>query len=210
MDETRRFLRFVIPGLTIIFEGFLFAFLDDKLYFIQEYADFGTALMAFFASGLLGFLFSNVYYAIHWKIYLSKCFKPLRKLDYIKLITDPENKHIFKRFKVDQNISQKEAWTIINTLCNLKYAKKTKSYERKTDTLSNLLTSIGTTFIILSVCWLIGVFYIKSWIIFSLINVVLIFFLACNYVISSSILQHLYEKLFEWLSHEKKRTKSNN
>lgn len=198
MDEARRFMRYVIPGLAAFLEVILILVLNEDYTVLKENADLGTAAIGFFASGIIGFLFSNLYYIIYWKIYLNKKSK-IARLNYIALVTD--NEVLFKDFNIKNLSSQKEAWTVLNTFFNLTHAEKFEYYEKRTDGLSNILACIGTTWVIILSGMLLGLPYVhelKEW--YIILNITFIIILPINYHIAAGILQKLYVRIFEWLN----------
>jgi len=74
MDETRRFLRFVIPGTLFAIETAVLLLLLRPDWFreeplpLKDVLNLGTALTALLASGALGYLFSVLYHFLHWKV----------------------------------------------------------------------------------------------------------------------------------------------
>jgi hypothetical protein len=68
MQEARRFLRYVIPGLTFIVEVFIYLLMSSSKFRNainrNQLRDFEVALTLFLASGAAGFLLSIIYYAV--------------------------------------------------------------------------------------------------------------------------------------------------
>ena len=191
MDEARRFLRYVLPGLVILLQVVFILLLNHDLEQIKQYTDFGTAIIAFLASGIIGFLFSNLYYIIHWEFYLRS--KSFSKLDFIRLIE--ENKELFKDHHENIPSSQREAWPVLNVFFTMNYGKKLKYFERKTESISNILAGIGTTTVILICGVFIGSFFLdtlKAIIIYSFCSILIIGILLWNYQLAANILQNLY------------------
>ena len=73
MDDARRFLRYVLPGVFFALETSVLLFLlrpdllSALLATLSKESALGAALLALFATGGLGFLFSVVHHAIHWR-----------------------------------------------------------------------------------------------------------------------------------------------
>jgi len=208
MDEARRFLRYVLPGLVILLQIVFILFLNGDLEQLNHYTDFGTAVIAFLTSGIIGFLFSNLYYIIHWEFYLPS--KALSKLDFIRVIQ--ENKELFKDHQENEPRSQREAWPILNVFFTMNYGEKLQYFERKTESISNILAGIGTTTVIIICGLFVGSFFLdnlKAIIIYSLCNILIIGILLWNYQLAANILQNLYLRAIEWIKNHPKENKGN-
>lgn len=198
MDETRRFLRYVLPGLVIFLQAILIIFLNSNLKMLTDYVDLGTVFVGFLTSGLIGFLFSNLYYIIYWKFYLES--KKYSKLDYLKLFNS--NEELLKDHINNKPIKQKDAWPILNVFFNLNFGDKLQYFERKTDSISNILAAIGTSFVIMFCGLIVGLLFIQcpeSILIYIGVNLFLLLILIMNYQIVAKILQNLYVRIFEWI-----------
>ena len=74
MDEARRFLRYVTPGLTFAVQALLLLFIVnppwtlDRIGELKEDTGAGLAFALFLASGGLGYLFSVVHHRLHWSL----------------------------------------------------------------------------------------------------------------------------------------------
>ncbi len=72
MPETRRFLRYVIPGLLSVLEALLFALLawpdlsPGKLLNVMKDLGAGGALSAFLLTGALGYALSAIHHTVSW------------------------------------------------------------------------------------------------------------------------------------------------
>lgn len=200
MDEARRFLRFVLPGLIVIPQFLLILYLNHDLKHIDKYVDIGLAIVAFLTSGIIGFIFSNLYYIIYWEFYLQN--KKLSKLNYLELIKT--NNDLLKDFLKNEPTTQREAWPILNAYFNLKYGDKLQYFERKTDSISNILAAIGTTLITLVCVCIIGEIWflhdLNSRIVYLSANLLISIVLIWNYQLAANILQNLYIRIFEWLN----------
>lgn len=214
MDETRRFLRYVLPGLVIFLQVMMILYFNNSHINIKDYVELGAAFVGFLASGFIGFLFSNLYYAIYWKLYLE-C-KRCSKLDYKMLVNS--NKDLLKDHINNEPLKQRDAWPILNVFFNLNFGDKLQYFERKTDSISNILAAIGTSFVIIF-CGLIGGIFLihclESILIYAIINLIILFVLFINYQITAKILQDLYVRIFEWIHNHQEimnsyNNKSNN
>ncbi len=201
MEEAKRFLRYVLPGLVSLLQLIFILYLNNDLEILEK-STLGTAASAFFASGVLGFLFSNFYYVLHWKLYY-KC-PCITKLNYKKIIY--KYPKLFKYFDYSEHLKQREAWTILNALANFSKIPGIREAEKTMQSVSNILVSIGTTILILFFSCLTCLFiywkYLEIcdivW--FILVNVITLVILLFNYQIVAGTLQSLHERTFEWLS----------
>jgi hypothetical protein len=99
MDEARRFLRYVTPGLTFIIFLCFFLYLSNQEIFIKtakeisKEADIGLPVALLIASGGLGFFFSIVHHFLIWWIYAPIKCSALNKLtmDYRKALISAES-----------------------------------------------------------------------------------------------------------------------
>lgn len=200
MDEARRFLRYVLPGLVIIPQIFLILYLNNDLQYIDKFVNIGTAIVAFLASGIIGFIFSNLYYIVYWELYL-RC-KRCSKLNYLELLDN--NKALFKDHLKNIPTTQRGAWPILNVYFNLNHGDKLEYFERKTDSISNILAGIGTSFVVLICAFFIGEFFfldcLKTRLVFFGANLFISITLIWNYQIAADILQNLYIRIFEWIN----------
>jgi hypothetical protein len=71
MDEARRFLRYVTPGLAFAVQMLLLFFVLDRTWTFDQIkslstnADVGAALGLFLTSGGLGYMFGVVHHCVH-------------------------------------------------------------------------------------------------------------------------------------------------
>lgn len=172
MDETRRFIRYVIPGLSFIFLVLLFMWLIIPDWTIEKIKDLlttkniGIPISALLISTGIGFIFGIIHHQTLWccpkKIKIYNCW--LRKLFKILLIdfipfnftiflNDLKNRNYIKFYNIkDNDIIEKniddrfDAWKII---CGLLYSRlktncKIESIEPRADSLINSAHSMGT------------------------------------------------------------------
>jgi hypothetical protein len=98
MDDAKRFIRYVIPGIVFIVEISVYLYLSAKnptIKIIQEIellkpdkSSITLTLGALLASGALGYIFSNLYYALHTI--------PWGLVDHTELLKDAEEKNWIK------------------------------------------------------------------------------------------------------------------
>ena len=86
MDEARRFLRYVTPGLTFAVQALLLLFIVnpqwtlDRIGELKEDAGAGLAFALFLASGGIGYLLSVVHHTLHHTLHDCKRYRLLRWL----------------------------------------------------------------------------------------------------------------------------------
>ena len=211
MEEGKRFIRYIIPGLAMVPQLLLFIYFYDKCFFNifldKEKENFGIVITTFFATGILGYIFSSVYYVIYWHL----AFK-FTKLDYIKIVTDMKNAILFKDYKTE-GLTQNEAGATMSVCWKMLCDKKYGELDIVERTFGNILHSIGTTIMIMITGLIVGlVFLIKkieviNWDIgwYIIINVATIIILLINYWRVANMLQILWEQSFNKLRKEHKR-----
>ena len=99
MDEARRFLRYVTPGLLFIIFLCLFLYLNNREIFIDtakmisNETDIGLPLALLIASGGMGFVFSILHHFLTWWIYAPIKCSVLNKLtmDYREALINAES-----------------------------------------------------------------------------------------------------------------------
>jgi len=169
MNEVSRFMRYVIPGLVCTFELLLALLVSNTEGFIYHFHSITSTSFAntlgllaggFFASGAVGYLFSNIYYAIRECRYI-----PIRndhreavkrfidEYRYKIIIVDKKSEKCTEERAINSErvdrLSLREAWEIFNLIW---YEIKPKSRVLKiVDTqiarLLDILHSLGATLI---------------------------------------------------------------
>jgi hypothetical protein len=220
MEETRKFLRYVLPGLIILPEMIFIFYLNGEICLLRKYFDIGSAIIGLLASGIIGFLFSNLYYPVYWEIYMRQ--RRIKRISFVDLIED--NPYLFKAFKVDigkgskshaENgevdpkeinnrhlMTEKEAWPIINAFFNLKYNGKFSYVDKKSGSMSIVLSSMGTTILVVFIFSIVSVFSIISCcdrVIYIGVNIVVLSVLCWNYQLTAGILNNLFKRYIEWI-----------
>jgi hypothetical protein len=136
MDEAKRFIRYVIPGLALPLQFLLMmCLIDNGIHRLERYVEIGTIALVFFTSGFTGYLFSNLFYGFFWKC----CFPKIKikfnhkmpRLNYRKLVYD--NDDLFKDLLNDEvrMYSSDAENTKMNDLFNEKKIKSLKFDEGK-------------------------------------------------------------------------------
>ena len=85
MDNAARFLRFVLPGLVFTMQIIIALSIVCSFEYIQELLDVRLLIGLFFSSGVAGYIFSIIYYFLHWRAPVNKL---LQYLDIIKTNRD--------------------------------------------------------------------------------------------------------------------------
>ncbi len=154
MNETRRFLRYVIPGLLFFIELSLYLFMSNQDQFekwIKEWSGSITfPVTLFLVSGAIGFFLSLVYYAFHRIKYLKSFFGSFLPLIefciYMKWII------LFNRkdgLPLDSKyLSHSGAWRVVTAYWHerIKSSKKIKSANPRTDSLADIMQGLGSAF----------------------------------------------------------------
>jgi len=199
-------MRYIIPGL-IFYIQIIFVFLLnpevlekllEKFDFLLGYgennnvSEIGVAILAFFTSGVLGFLASNFYYIMHWKWYINRRFS---KLDYKKIVEGSKSVEILGIDFNSKTATQQEAWSIMNVLWKFYDEDKAKGYDETTDRVSNVVNGIGTSITIMIIGLFLSLFLDNCCqiVTYLVVNILIIILLWLNYQISADILQNLYK-----------------
>ena len=165
MDEAKRFLRFVLPGLAVVLEFGLFLsilrpsqvarFLSEHM---QSIGGIGTALTLFVGSGGLGFILSSLYHSISWGP-----FSGYLAINHKRMIEDAVRNNSLRlieqgtgeRVQPDR-ISRRDAWRIATAVWHgrLGRSDRLRGANARTDSLTSIVHGVGTltTGTILVVC----------------------------------------------------------
>lgn len=203
MDEAKRFIRFIIPGLIFTFQVITFIILSEPKTFLdpdslKSNLDLGSAVFLLASSGVLGYIFSMFYYSVHWYIISKKIFG----LDYKTIVTKYQSKFEERFEKVSPN-NQIEAWEYINVYWAYDEGVGLDKMERMAMVLSNIVHSMGIGIIailfgvITTISILIFKHYDLSYIVlivyFALVALVLAVFIYQYYKVFRQLLG-LYDK----------------
>ena len=204
MEEAKRFMRYVLPGLTFFLEVIVAIYIEDGIEKAQTFLKLDLAITAFLVSGALGYIFSNLYYCYFWKI----SFSARTKLNYKKVIE--KNIKIFEKSfgPIDINtLKQRDAFIKLNAYWQINKAEDYGVIENQVGNLNNILHSLGTSIILIIIGFIFGIFYLFhncSLVYFIIVNLFIIFFLLANYRQVRELLQSLYVSLFEIAFRNKK------
>lgn len=204
MDEAKRFIRYVIPGLAFLLQLSTVGLLIFSYDQIKDFLNLNIAFTAFFASGIIGYLFSSLYYVLHWGFYI----KHFAKLDFKDIIL--KNKNLFSSYKINDQIKQTDAAMTMTSYWEIDIVERGTSNNSITGvmrTYFNVFHSIGTTIlimlfglglgIIILCCNDTSIFY---YVIYVIGNLVVILILCCNYRLVECMIQNLYNRVFEKLT----------
>jgi hypothetical protein len=152
MDETHRFLRYVMPGALFFIETLFFLMMlwpESTVTLLVQLvkANWGVALAAFLGLGGLGFLFSIFH---HW----SREWKCSGSFDHSPVIARMRERNVLQLFDagtgklmpVEEKPNRHQAWAIVNALWHQRVSNdhRIKGAERRAQTLTDIVHSIGT------------------------------------------------------------------
>jgi len=150
MDEIRRYMRYVLPGLTSLgFVSFMF-FLSDpekmKCIFktLASNSDFlGLILGIFLSSGAIGFLFSIAYNFFYWTL-----FPVNHKILFEQLSTKIEivNPNTLTKVPIDK-LNKRRTWEIFTQYSYNHISNSNTEFQKFIDRLIDILHSLGSLFI---------------------------------------------------------------
>lgn len=216
MDETRRFMRYILHGLVFSVLLLIFLLISDTgktICFLKEASDkeiIGVIAGTFLASGALGYIFSVVYWALYW-------LRPL--CDYIAIDHKPLLKGLTRKRKIKivdisgntvplDPISKREAWVIFSQHWWTSRIKNEADKDKyiSIDRLADIAHAIGTAFIgilfsliiwaIIHFCYLKSEFSICKVLVFIALQILLILAFGINYWVTHRSLQSLLNSSF--------------
>ncbi|MBW2741707.1 MAG: hypothetical protein JRE64_23335 [Deltaproteobacteria bacterium] len=155
MEEARRFLRYVIPGLLLFIEVSIYLFFSAHAQFISSLRKWGKDLAfpvtIFLASGGVGFLLGVVYHSIYW----TKGFRALA-VNHVPLIQDCVERgwlkltHRGDGSKLDiSKLTQSGAWRVVTAYWHERRecSERIKAANARTDSLTDIMHGLGATFV---------------------------------------------------------------
>jgi hypothetical protein len=147
MDEARRFLRYVTPGIIFALELTILLFVLRPEWKLEKLLEFGkdsgiaTILVALLASGGLGFIFSTIHHHLH-------SLKWCDLMDHTQVINQLRNEGVLDLQGLDKTYipTKKQAWVIVTAVWHqrLKTCDKIGSVEPRTKDLVDIMHSMGT------------------------------------------------------------------
>jgi hypothetical protein len=158
MDETRRFLRYVLPGALFAIEAILLLrilvpeWITPRLVDLGKNSGFGLAIGGLLGSGALGFLFSTVHHWLYWRqLHWGRCWlhptidhkstvSRLRSAGVLALMSTTDVP-VALGWPTDEH----QGWAIVNGLWHERVLKDSKiqAANARADTLSDVVHSLG-------------------------------------------------------------------
>jgi hypothetical protein len=168
MDEARRFLRYVTPGLVFMTEVLVVLWVIapdwtcDIMDGFKKDVGAGLAIVTLFASGGIGFIFSSIHHYIHWRC--ESCV-----IDHRGLLVSLRSHGILCLVDRDSGDALPEsetpdrfqAWAILTALWHERLADgsgKIKSADPRVTSLSDLAHSAGSARVAAGSAWIISLF----------------------------------------------------
>jgi hypothetical protein len=167
MSEVQRFIRYVFPGLAVLLQvaAAVTVSSDAKALagMVQAIGSPTGALTTVLASGGLGYVLANVYFALYWRLS-----SPMT-LDHRPLLMDIRESVVFKRLSghdvdIDINrLTKREAWTIVVGFWHSRHRKRVIKGNRPfVDRLVDNVASLGATIVGSAFAFLMHVLYSTS------------------------------------------------
>lgn len=207
MEEAKRYMRYVFPGLSFFLEVIIALYLKLGFQKIESYLKLDIALTAILASGVIGYIFSNLYYCYFWKC----SFNSKSRLNYKKVVEKSLKKFERSFGIIDfSKLKQRDAFIMLNSFWQINKAKEYGFIENQVGNLNNVLHSLGTAIFLTILGWIFGLFIIgndSSLLIYIVINSIVSFFLLANYRQVRGLLHSLYISLFD-VAFNKRKTNS--
>jgi len=167
MDEPKRFVRYVLPGLAATLELCLLLFILEPCWMFNFVSSqfskekgLGVALAVLVASGGLGFMLANLYYAVLWCPLFNLRWFSSCAIDHRRAVCEAdaegiiclvqqtaEEKYRGVEIRVEPGrISRKEAWRIVTALWHARIGSSVmlKKANARTDTLTSAVHGLGT------------------------------------------------------------------
>lgn len=149
MEEARKFLRYVIPGLVfiIVLSATLLIFDYEKVISnISEMDKVGVVLGVFVVSGGFGYIFSNLYFFSYW------VFKKSLVANHVDVIKALSSKIIVKDKNGNDfanNLNRENCWVIMNAYWHsrINTSPRLSGVNIKNDQMSDITHGIGTSFV---------------------------------------------------------------
>jgi len=158
MDDAKRFLRFVLPGLASTLQFFLFIWIlrphQVSQFFLKSFQNgggLGPALTIIVASGGLGFVLSTLYHSIYWCRLLDRARSYTLTIDHRDALNEADLRGILRSFTQKgsfplNNASRRDAWRIATAIwhARLGTSPRLKEANSRTDSLTSIVHSLGT------------------------------------------------------------------
>ena len=154
MEEARRFLRYVIPGLIFFIEVSLYSIFSAQGEFIAVLKEWGKniafPISIFLASGGVGFFLGVAYHTLYW----TKGFRSL-VVTHVPLIKDCVERGWLKLQNREdgtdlavESLSQSGAWRVVTAYWHERReaSAKIKAADPRTDSLTDIMHGLGAAF----------------------------------------------------------------
>jgi len=156
MNEAKRLLRYVFPGLVLMLEVGIYlsichtsALRDYMKILLNTDSSLAVTLLTLLASGGFGYLLSVIYQALYWTCLFDKC-----GANYKQLFIDAnERKWLEIRNRNTGNpihpaqLSRRGAWRAISAFSNVKEKEFPDRASKRADSLSDLVHGLGASLI---------------------------------------------------------------
>lgn len=163
MDEARRFLRYVTPGLSFVALTILLLWMlvpdwtRNRMADLRGDAGIGVVIATLLGSGGIGFFFSVLHHSLHWRtgpVDHRGLIARLRTRKVLYLVDAQTD----KVFPIERNPTRFEAWSIVAALWHERVAKnnKIKGAEPRASSLADLVHSTGTARVAAASAWLLA------------------------------------------------------
>lgn len=146
MEEARRFLRYILPGLVFIIVVLATLFVADyekSLWIIGKTDSIGNALGMFVISGGLGYIISNIYFYLYWivKGHAVNHVDVIKSLNQKILINDINGNDF------TQQLNKQNCWVIMNVFWHSRIKKSVEldGINAKNDQITDITHGIGTS-----------------------------------------------------------------
>lgn len=152
MKETRKFLRYLMPGLT--FASLLLAalFLSNHAFLKNIFlgkVNLGIVIASFLMSGALGYIFNVIYFTIYWSfrgyfaIDHTQTIISLSEKDYLEILDCKGAEYPPK------DLQKIDGWNIVTIYCHsrMKKSKELDAASGKIDLLANLTHGLGASLV---------------------------------------------------------------
>lgn len=212
MDEARRFLRYIVPGLVYGAQTLVLLFVLDSRWAwntvqtLSGETGLGVAGTILLASGGLGFIFSAIHHGLHRVPALTAVdhramIEALRR-ELITVVDQPNDPTLASQIRpLEKKVSRDEAWVIVTSL----WYQRTKTYKRieaadpRTVSLTDAMHSLGTARVAsvaawFSALWIAPAFLTDEWRTFAVANalaMMLLFVFHTGYKRTGSLAQRL-------------------
>jgi|GEM_PF-1060217 len=163
MDEARRFLRYVVPGLVFQVQLLLCLMILLPVWTTKALSDLGgessvaPALLALLASGGVGYLLSMIHHSLHWRsggttLDYRPLIARLRQTNRLVLINTSD----FRAVSEDVVPDRFQAWVIVTAIWHERAKTSTmiRGADARATSMSDLTHSTGTAMVAIAGAWI--------------------------------------------------------